>query len=121
MKNVLAVPIIVSLTVIVLAVISQQVTMALYFLPLNNTIVNQEGENVTNQTTSATPSSNQTTLATPTPTPIPTPVPANNRITTPAAPSSNSSLLSYFDPPIQIQDILSIKSYKIWCAKSEPT
>ena len=32
MKNVLAVPIIVSLTVIVLVVISQQVTMALYFL-----------------------------------------------------------------------------------------
>src|SRR5215467_11434067 len=141
MKNVLVVPIIVSLTVIVLAVISQQVTMALYFLPLNNTLINQEGENMTNQTTTPLPTpshvSNQTTTPLPTPshvsnqttTPLPTPSHVSNQTTTPlplptsptaSTPvsnqttiSNNPSLLSYISH-IQIQDILSIKSYKIW-------
>src|SRR5215467_7921585 len=83
MKNVLVVPIIVSLTVIVLAVISQQVTMALYFLPLNNTLINQEGENMTNQTT----------------TPLPTPSPVSNQTTI----SNNPSLLSYIDPTFKFK------------------
>ena len=81
MKYVFAVPIFASLTIILLAVISQQVTMALYFLPLNNTI-NQEGENMTNQTPTVIPTphhvSNQTTTTT-----APLPLPVNNQTTPP--------------------------------------
>ncbi len=74
-KKIIPILILVSLTVSVIAIMSQHVTFALYFLPLNNTIINQEGENVKNQTTALatpipTPTSNQTTaLATPIPTP----------------------------------------------------
>ena len=121
MKYVFAVPIFASLTIILLAVISQQVTMALYFLPLNNTIINQEGENITNQTTTTAPTtplpvSNQTTAPIPNPLlnnqttttaarlPLPvsnltttTPLPVSNLTTTTAA-SNNPSFLSYTDP-----------------------
>jgi hypothetical protein len=97
MKYVFAVPIFASLTIILLAVIPQQVTMALYFLPLNNTIINQEGENMTNQTPTAIPTpphvSNQTphvsnqTTTTPPPTPLhesnQTPHVSNQTTTTP--------------------------------------
>jgi hypothetical protein len=79
--------------------------MALYFLPFNNTIINQEGENMTNQTTPTTPTTptnNQTTLATPTPTLTPTHVPANNQITRLSAPS-NPSQLSYMDPTFKFK------------------
>ena len=89
MKNVLVVPIIVSLTVIVLAVISQQVTMALYFLPLNNTLINQEGENMTNQTT--------------TPLPLPTSPTASTPVSNQTTISNNPSLLSYIDPTFKFK------------------
>ena len=121
MKYVFAVPIFASLTIILLAVISQQVTMALYFLPLNNTIINQEGENMTNQTPTAIPTpphvSNQTPTVIPTPlhvnnqtttTTAPLPLPVNNQTTPPPSPLSNQtiataapnnpSFLSYTDP-----------------------
>ena len=56
--------------------------MALYFLPLNNTIINQEGENMTNQTPTVIPTphhvSNQTTTTT-----APLPLPVNNQTTPP--------------------------------------
>jgi hypothetical protein len=68
-KKIIPILILVSLTVSVLTIMSQHVTFALYFLPLNNTLINQEGENVTNRTIPAgpapAPTNNQTRLALP--------------------------------------------------------
>ena len=112
MRKGLIFPIFVSLIVIVLVIVSQQITMALYFLPLNNSILSQGGENMTNQTT-MTASNNQTSTPPTAPLPLPVgnqttttaspktpptaPSSVNNQITTAAAPS-NPSLLSYIDP-----------------------
>jgi hypothetical protein len=85
---------------------SQHVTFALYFLPLNNTLINQEGENVTNRTIPAgpapAPTNNQTTLALPA---GPAPAPTNNQTTLalPPAPTNNPSLLSYIDPTFKFK------------------
>src|SRR3954451_7133642 len=72
---------------------SQHVTFALYFLPLNNTVINQEGEHVANRTIPAgpapAPTNNQTTLALPA-----GPAPA---------PTNNPSLLSYIDPTFKFK------------------
>ena len=88
-KKIIPILILVSLTVSVIAIMSQHVTFALYFLPLNNTLINQEGENVTNRTIPAgpapTPTNNQTTLA------------------LPPAPTNNPSLLSYADPTFKFK------------------
>jgi hypothetical protein len=126
-KKIIPILILVSLTVSVIAIMSQHVTFALYFLPLNNTLINQEGENVTNRTIPAgpapAPTNNQTTLALPAgPAPAPTnnqttlalpagpaPAPTNNQTTLalpagPApAPTNNPSLLSYIDPTFKFK------------------
>jgi hypothetical protein len=92
-KKIIPILILVSLTVSVIAIMSQHVTFALYFLPLNNTLINQEGENVTNRTIPAgpapAPTNNQTTLALPA-----GPAPA---------PTNNPSLLSYIDPTFKFK------------------
>ena len=92
-KKIIPILILVSLTVSVIAIMSQHVTFALYFLPLNNTLINQEGENVTNRTIPAgpapAPTNNQTTLALPA-----GPAPA---------PTNNPSLLSYADPTFKFK------------------
>jgi len=122
-KKIIPILILVSLTVSVIAIMSQHVTFALYFLPLNNTLINQEGENVTNRTIPAgpapAPTNNQTTLALPAgPAPAPTnnqttlalpagpaPAPTNNQTTLalPPAPTNNPSLLSYADPTFKFK------------------
>jgi hypothetical protein len=131
-KKIIPILILVSLTVSVLTIMSQHVTFALYFLPLNNTLINQEGENVTNRTIPAgpapAPTNNQTTLALPAgPAPAPTnnqttlalppaptnnqttlalpPAPTNNQTTLalPPAPTNNLSLLSYIDPTFKFK------------------
>src|SRR4051794_12012836 len=122
-KKIIPILILVSLTVSVITIMSQHVTFALYFLPLNNTVINQEGENVTNRTMPAgpapTPTNNQTTLALPAdPAPTPTnnqttlalpagpaPTPTNNQTTLalPPAPTNNPSLLSYIDPTFKFK------------------
>jgi hypothetical protein len=109
-KKIIPILILVSLTVSVIAIMSQHVTFALYFLPLNNTLINQEGENVTNRTIPAgpapAPTNNQTTLALPA---GPAPAPTNNQTTLalpagPApAPTNNPSLLSYIDPTFKFK------------------
>src|SRR3954454_3890057 len=92
-KKIIPILILVSLTVSVITIMSQHVTFALYFLPLNNTVINQEGENVTNRTLPAgpapAPTNNQTTLALPA-----GPAPA---------PTNNPSLLSYIDPTFKFK------------------
>jgi hypothetical protein len=92
-KKIIPILILVSLTVSVIAIMSQHVTFALYFLPLNNTLISQEGENVTNRTIPAgpapAPTNNQTTLALPA-----GPAPA---------PTNNPSLLSYIDPTFKFK------------------
>ena len=158
-KKIIPILILVSLTVSVITIMSQHVTFALYFLPLNNTLINQEGENVTNRTIPAgpapaptnnqtrlalpagpapAPTNNQTRLALPAgPAPAPTnnqtrlalpagpaPAPTNNqtRLALPPAPTNNPSLYYIiYRSYIQIQNILSVKSYKIRCAKSKHT
>src|SRR6185437_16507413 len=100
-KKIIPILILVSLTVSVIAIMSQHVTFALYFLPLNNTLINQEGENVTNRTIPAgpapAPTNNQTTLALPA---GPAPAPTNNQTTLalpagPApAPTNNQTTLA---------------------------
>ena len=75
-KKIIPILILVSLTVSVLTIMSQHVTFALYFLPLNNTLINQEGENVTNRTIPAGPA---------------------------PAPTNNPSLLSYIDPTFKFK------------------
>ena len=75
-KKIIPILILVSLTVSVIAIMSQHVTFALYFLPLNNTLINQEGENVTNRTIPAGPA---------------------------PAPTNNPSLLSYIDPTFKFK------------------
>ena len=126
-KKIIPILILVSLTVSVITIMSQHVTFALYFLPLNNTLINQEGENVTNRTIPAgpapAPTNNQTRLALPAgpaPAPInnqttlalpagPAPAPTNNQTTLalpagPApAPTNNPSLLSYIDPTFKFK------------------
>ena len=109
-KKIIPILILVSLTVSVITIMSQHVTFALYFLPLNNTLINQEGENVTNRTIPAGPApapiNNQTTLALPA---GPAPAPINNQTTLalpagPApAPTNNPSLLSYIDPTFKFK------------------
>src|SRR3954452_6678934 len=109
-KKTIPILILVSLTVSVITIMSQHVTFALYFLPLNNTVINQEGENVTNRTMPAgpapAPTNNQTTLALPA---GPAPAPTNNQTTLalpagPApAPTNNPSLLSYIDPTFKFK------------------
>src|SRR3954462_1850985 len=105
-KKTIPILILVSLTVSVITIMSQHVTFALYFLPLNNTVINQEGENVTNRTMPAgpapTPTNNQTTLALPA---GPAPTPTNNQTTLalPPAPTNNPSLLSYIDPTFKFK------------------
>src|SRR3954470_9091926 len=109
-KKIIPILILVSLTVSVITIMSQHVTFALYFLPLNNTVINQEGENVTNRTMPAgpapAPTNNQTTLALPA---GPAPAPTNNQTTlallaAPApAPTNNPSLLSYIDPTFKFK------------------
>ena len=88
-KKIIPILILVSLTVSVIAIMSQHVTFALYFLPLNNTLINQEGENVTNRTIPAGPA----------------PAPTNNQTTLalPPAPTNNPSLLSYIDPTFKFK------------------
>jgi len=88
-KKIIPILILVSLTVSVLTIMSQHVTFALYFLPLNNTLINQEGENVTNRTIPAGPA----------------PAPTNNQTTLalPPAPTNNPSLLSYIDPTFKFK------------------
>ena len=88
-KKIIPILILVSLTVSVLTIMSQHVTFALYFLPLNNTVINQEGENVTNRTIPAGPA----------------PAPTNNQTTLalPPAPTNNPSLLSYIDPTFKFK------------------
>ena len=88
-KKIIPILILVSLTVSVIAIMSQHVTFALYFLPLNNTLINQEGENVTNRTIPAGPA----------------PAPTNNQTTLalPPAPTNNPSLLSYADPTFKFK------------------
>ena len=88
-KKIIPILILVSLTVSVIAIMSQHVTFALYFLPLNNTLINQEGENVTNRTIPAGPA----------------PAPTNNQTTLalPAGPTNNPSLLSYIDPTFKFK------------------
>ena len=88
-KKIIPILILVSLTVSVIAIMSQHVTFALYFLPLNNTLINQEGENVTNRTIPAGPA----------------PAPTNNQTTLalPPAPTNNLSLLSYIDPTFKFK------------------
>src|ERR1044071_2385748 len=92
-KKIIPILILVSLTVSVIAIMSQHVTFALYFLPLNNTLINQEGENITNRTIPAgpapAPTNNQTTLALPA-----GPAPA---------PTNNPSILSYIDPTFKFK------------------
>jgi hypothetical protein len=92
-KKIIPILILISLTVSVIAIMSQHVTFALYFLPLNNTLISQEGENVTNRTIPAgpapAPTNNQTTLALPA-----GPAPA---------PTNNPSLLSYIDPTFKFK------------------
>ena len=89
-KKIIPILILVSLTVSVITIMSQHVTFALYFLPLNNTLINQEGENVTNRTIPAgpapAPTNNQTRLALPA---GPAPAPTNNqtRLALPAGPA----------------------------------
>src|SRR6185437_9480997 len=100
-KKIIPILILVSLTVSVIAIMSQHVTFALYFLPLNNTLINQEGENVTNRIIPAgpapAPTNNQTTLALPA---GPAPAPTNNQTTLalpagPApAPTNNQTTLA---------------------------
>src|SRR6478735_8139816 len=75
-KKIIPILILVSLTVSVIAIMSQHVTFALYFLPLNNTLINQEGENVTNRTIPAGPA---------------------------PAPTNNQTLLSYADPTFKFK------------------
>ena len=75
-KKIITILILVSLTVSVITMMSQHVTFALYFLPLNNTLINQEGENVTNRTLPAGPA---------------------------PAPTNNPSLLSYIDPTFKFK------------------
>ena len=88
-KKIITILILVSLTVSVITMMSQHVTFALYFLPLNNTLINQEGENVTNRTLPAGPA----------------PAPTNNQTTLalPPAPTNNPSLLSYIDPTFKFK------------------
>ena len=88
-KKIIPILILVSLTVSVITIMSQHVTFALYFLPLNNTLINQEGENVTNRTIPAGPA----------------PAPTNNQTTLalPPAPTNNPSLLSYIDPTFKFK------------------
>ena|SRR6185437_9415419 len=88
-KKIIPILILVSLTVSVIAIMSQHVTFALYFLPLNNTLINQEGENVTNRIIPAGPA----------------PAPTNNQTTLalPPAPTNNPSLLSYADPTFKFK------------------
>src|SRR6476646_1561746 len=88
-KKIIPILILVSLTVSVIAIMSQHVTFALYFLPLNNTLINQEGENVTNLALPAGPA----------------PAPTNNQTTLalPAGPTNNPSLLSYIDPTFKFK------------------
>ena len=88
-KKIIPILILISLTVSVIAIMSQHVTFALYFLPLNNTLINQEGENVTNRTIPAGPA----------------PAPTNNQTTLalPPAPTNNPSLLSYADPTFKFK------------------
>ena len=75
-KKIIPILILVGLTVSVITIMSQHVTFALYFLPLNNTLINQEGENVTNRTIPAGPA---------------------------PAPTNNPSLLSYIDPTFKFK------------------
>jgi hypothetical protein len=75
-KKIIPILILISLTVSVIAIMSQHVTFALYFLPLNNTLISQEGENVTNRTIPAGPA---------------------------PAPTNNLSLLSYIDPTFKFK------------------
>ena len=88
-KKIIPILILISLTVSVIAIMSQHVTFALYFLPLNNTLISQEGENVTNRTIPAGPA----------------PAPTNNQTTLalPPAPTNNPSLLSYIDPTFKFK------------------
>ena len=88
-KKIIPILILVSLTVSVITIMSQHVTFALYFLPLNNTLISQEGENVTNRTIPAGPA----------------PAPTNNQTTLalPPAPTNNPSLLSYIDPTFKFK------------------
>src|SRR4029079_18531849 len=92
-KKIIPILILISLTVSVIAIMSQHVTFALYFLPLNNTLISQEGEDVTNRTIPAgpapAPTNNQTTLAL-----AAGPAPA---------PTNNPSLLSYIDPTFKFK------------------
>jgi len=77
--------------------------MALYFLPLNNTLINQEGENMTNQTTTPLPTPSHVSNQTTTPLPLPTSPTASTPVSNQTTISNNPSLLSYIDPTFKFK------------------